>query len=142
MRTEVLLKVQEGNLHVSRGGEKVAKLLVKDKNATVVGVFEAVFLDVSVNSASYKAAGNKLTLLETEELSEFIGNLLLTVEAVVLSAVSRLFTVGVVLLSLNLSNDFGKRLKIRTEGGDFGKNGFNSRHCILYTQETFKYITI
>jgi hypothetical protein len=138
--TEVLLEVQEGNLHVSRGVKKIAELLVENEYATVVGVLEAVLLDVGVDGAGYEAARHELTLLETEELPKLIRDLLLTVEPVVLGAVGRLLPVGIFLLSLDLSDNLGQRLKLITEGGNLGKDGFNSRHCTLYTCQTFKYL--
>jgi len=139
VRTEILLEVQESNLDVRGRLEKIAKLLVENEHAAVVGVLETVLLDVSVDCASYEAAGDELALLETEERAELVGNLLLAVEAVVLRAVRGLLAVRIVLLSLDLSNNLGERLKFRTKGGDLGKYSFN-RHCTLYMYLTFKYI--
>ena len=140
MRTEILLEVQESNLNVRGRLKKIAKLLVKDEYTTVIGVLEPVLLDVRVDRAGYEAARDELTLLETEERAELVGNLLLAVEAVVLRAVRGLLAVGIVLLSLDLSNNLGERLKFRTKGSNLGKYSFN-RHCTLYMYHTFKYIT-
>jgi hypothetical protein len=66
---------------------------------------------------------------EIQEEAELLGDLLFSVETVVLSAVGRLFAGRVVLLSLDLSYNLGQRLKFVTERGHFGEDGFNG-HCI------------
>ena len=105
MRAEELLEVKESNLNVGGGLEKIAKLLVEDENATVVGVLETVGLDVLVDRLGHSATRDKLTFGKTQESTELLGDFLLTVETVVLSALSRLLAVGVVELSLDLSDN-------------------------------------
>ena len=55
MGAEKLLKVKESDLNVGGGLEKIAKLLVEDENATVVGVLKTVGLNVLVDRLSYSA---------------------------------------------------------------------------------------
>lgn len=147
MRAEELLEVKESDLNVGGGLEKVAKLLVEDENATVVGVLETVSLNVLVDRLGHGATRDKLTLGKTQESTELLGDLLLTVETVVLGTLSRLLTVGVVELSLDLSDNLGERLKFITESGDLNEafvtvaRGF-SRHYVLYTSFVFKCVDI
>jgi hypothetical protein len=54
------LEVQESNLNISGGLEKIAKLLIENKNASIVGVLESIILDVLVDSTSYEATRNEL----------------------------------------------------------------------------------
>lgn len=147
MGAEVLLKVEESNLNVGGRLEKITKLLIEDENAAVVGVLKTVGLDVLVDRLSYSAARDKLTLGKTQESAELLGNLLLTVKTVVLGALSRLLTVRVVELSLNLSDDFGERLKFITESGDLAEAGIArvlgiSRHYVLDKLFVFKCVDI
>lgn len=147
MRAEELLEVKESNLNVGRGLEKIAKLLVEDENATVVGVLETVGLDVLVDRLGHGATRDKLTFGKTQESTELLGDLLLTVETVVLSALSRLLAVGVVELSLDLSDNLSERLKFITESGDLAEAGIAgvsgiSRHYVLYMSFVFKRVDI
>jgi len=140
MRTEELLQVQERNLNVGGRLQKITKLRVEDEDSPVVGVLKTVRLDVLVNRTSHSASRNELSFRKVEEHAQLLRNLLLTVETVVLGAVSRLLASGVVLLSLNLSNNLGERLKFVTERGNFGEYGFNG-HCILLMLLIFKYVS-
>tara|TARA_B110001450_G_scaffold242137_1_gene252185 strand:- start:5223 stop:5573 length:351 start_codon:yes stop_codon:yes gene_type:complete len=115
------LEVQESNLNISRGLEKIAKLLIENKNASIVGVLESIILDVLVDSTSYEATRNELVGGEVEEIAELVGNLLLTVKSVVLGAVCRLLTSGIVKLSLNLTNNLSERLNFGAESGNLNK---------------------
>tara|TARA_R110002050_G_C8946315_1_gene513012 strand:- start:2207 stop:2557 length:351 start_codon:yes stop_codon:yes gene_type:complete len=115
------LEVQESNLNISGGLEKIAKLLIENKNASIVGVLESIILDVLVDSTSYEATRNELVGGEVEEIAELVGNLLLTVKSVVLGAVCRLLTGGIVKLSLNLTNNLSERLNFGAESGNLNK---------------------
>ena len=147
MRAEVLLKVEESDLNVGGGLEKITKLLVENENATVVGVLKTVGLNVLVDRLSYSAARDELTLGKTQESTELLGDLLLAVKTVVLGALSRLLAVRVVELSLNLSDDFGERLKFITESGNLAEAGIASvlgisRHYVLDKPFVFKCVDI
>tara|TARA_B100001142_G_scaffold215055_1_gene213190 strand:+ start:3745 stop:4212 length:468 start_codon:yes stop_codon:yes gene_type:complete len=147
MRAEVLLKVEESDLNVGGGLEKITKLLVEDENATVVGVLKTVGLNVLVDRLSYSAARDELTLGKTQESTELLGDLLLAVKTVVLGALSRLLAVGIVELSLNLSDDFGERLKFITESGNLSEAFVTvargiSRHYVLDKPFVFKCVDI
>ena len=147
MRAEVLLKVQESNLNVGGGFKKITKLLIENEDTTVIGMLKTVSLDVFVNRLGYGAARDELTLGKTQERAELLGNLLLTVETVVLSTLSGLLSVGIVELSLDLSDNLGERLKFITKSGNLGKafvtvaRGF-SRHYTLHMQFVFKRVDI
>jgi hypothetical protein len=147
MRTEELLEVKESNLNVGRWLEKVAKLLIEDENATVIGVLETVGLDVLVDRLGHSATRHKLTFGKTQESTEILGDLLFTVEPVVLGTLSGLLAVGVVEFSLDLSDNFSERLKFITESGDLNEafvtvaRGF-SRHYVLYMSFVFKCVDI
>jgi hypothetical protein len=147
MRAEELLKVKESNLNVGRGLKKITKLLVENENTTVIGVLETVGLDVLVNRLGYSAARDELTLGKTQENAELLGNLLFTVETVVLGALGRLLSVRIVELSLDLSDNLGERLKFITKSGNLGKafitvaRGF-SRHYTLHMRFVFKCVDI
>lgn len=123
-----LLEVKVSDLRIA-GLEKVLELIVHNKNATVVGVLETLIGDVLVDRLGHLTAGNELRLLETKERTKLVGNLLLAVEAVVLSTLLSLLAVGVLLLGLNLANELGKRLEFRTDSSEFGSNGIE-RHYI------------
>jgi len=112
MRAQVLLEVKEGDLHIIRRGEEIAKLVIENKSATVFGVLKTLFGDVLVNSLGHFAARDELVFPETKESAELRSNLLLTVEAIVFSPLLRLFSVRVILFGLDLANKLGKRLKI------------------------------
>tara|TARA_B100000768_G_scaffold44485_1_gene43262 strand:+ start:11738 stop:12184 length:447 start_codon:yes stop_codon:yes gene_type:complete len=140
MRAEVLLKVEESYLNVGRGSEKILELLVQDENSTVIGMLKAVLLNVCVNSTSHGTTRNELTVGETEEITELIRNLLLTVETVILSAVRRLLTSGIVKLSLDLTNDLSERLDVRANGGNLSEASGVSRHYTLHTRHIFNYL--
>tara|TARA_B000000441_G_scaffold9657_1_gene5877 strand:- start:321 stop:773 length:453 start_codon:yes stop_codon:yes gene_type:complete len=147
MRAEELLEVKESNLNVGGRLEKIAKLLVEDENATVVGVLETVGLDVLVDRLGHSATRDKLTLGKTQESTELLGDLLLTVETVVLSALSRLLAVGVVELSLDLSDNLSERLKFITKSGNLNEAFVTvarsfSRHYVLYKSFVFKCVDI
>jgi len=141
MGAQELLKVQECYLGISRGVQEIAKLLVEYENASVVRMLEIVRLYVLVDGTSDGAARDKLTLGEVQKDTELLGNLLLTVEPVVLGAVGRLFTSRIVLLSLDLSYNLGERLKFVTERGHFSEDGFNG-HCTLYKYHIFKWVFV
>jgi hypothetical protein len=133
------LKVQESNLNIGGGLEKIAKLLIENENASIVGVLESVILDVLVDSTGYKATRNELVGGELKEIAELVGNLLLTVKSVVLGAVCRLLTGGIVKLSLNLTNNLSERLNFGTESGNLNKAGITvavgiSRHYTMYSR--------
>ena len=140
MRTKELLQVQERNLNVGGWLQKITKLRVENKDSSVVRVLKTVSLDVLVNRTSHSASRNELSLRKVEEYTQLLRDLLLAVETVVLGAVSRLLTSRVVLLSLDLSNNLGERLKFVTERGDFGEYRFNG-HCILLMLLIFKYVS-
>tara|TARA_R110002050_G_scaffold42760_6_gene102740 strand:- start:4722 stop:5363 length:642 start_codon:yes stop_codon:yes gene_type:complete len=145
MGAEILLKVEESYLNVGGGSEKILELLIQDENSAVVGVLKTVLLNVSVNSTSYGTARNELAVGETEEIAELIRNLLLAVETVVLSAVGRLFTGGIVKLSLDLTNDLSERLDVRAKSGNLSEARITSasgvsRHYTLHTRHIFNYL--
>jgi len=147
MRAEELLEVKESNLNVGRWLEKIAKLLIEDENATVVGVLETVGLDVLVDRLGHSATRDKLTFGKTQESTELLRDLLLTVETVVLSALSRLLAVGVVELSLDLSDNLSERLKFISESSNLAEAGIAgvsgiSRHYVLYESFVFKCVDI
>jgi hypothetical protein len=139
VRAQILLQIQERNLNVGGRLEKISELLIENQNATVVGVLETLVLDVLVDRLGYGATRNGGTLGKLEKSAKLIGDLLLTVKTVVLSAVSRLFTVRVVLLCLDLTDNLTQRLDVRAESGKFGLNSFK-RHYILGTFFIFKYV--
>ena len=147
MRAEELLEVKESNLNVGGGLKKIAKLLVENENTTVIGMLETVGLHVLVNRLGYSAARDELTLRKSQESTELLGNLLLTVETVVLSTLGGLLSVRIVELSLDLSDNLGERLKFITESGNLDKafitvaRGF-SRHYTLHMQFVFKCVDI
>ena len=147
MRAEKLLEVKEGDLNVGGRLEKVAKLLVEDEDATVVGMLKTVSLNVLVNGLGHSATRDKLTFGKTQESTELLRDLLLTVETVVLSALSRLLAVGVVELSLDLSDNLSERLKFISESSNLAEAGIAgvsgiSRHYVLYMSFVFKRVDI
>lgn len=147
MRAKELLEVKEGDLNVGGRLEKVAKLLVEDEDATVVGMLEAVSLNVLVDRLGHSATRDKLTLGKAQESAKILGDLLLAVETVVLGALSGLLAVGIVELSLDLSDNLSERLKFVTESGDLAEAGIAgvsgiSRHYVLYMLFVFKSIDI
>lgn len=147
MGAEELLKVKESDLNVGGGLKKVAKLLVEDENATVVGVLETVSLNVLVDGLGHGATRDKLTLGKTQESTELLGDLLFAVETVVLGTLSRLLAVGVVELRLDLSDNLGERLKFISESSDLAEAGIAgvsgiSRHYVLYKSFVFKCVDI
>lgn len=147
MRAEELLEVKESDLNVGGGLEKVAKLLVEDENAAVVGVLETVSLNVLVDRLGHGATRDKLTLGKTQESTKLLGDLLLAVKSVVLRALSGLLAVGVVELRLDLSDNLSERLKFITESGDLAETGIAgvsgiSRHYVLYKSFVFKCVDI
>ena len=131
-----LLEVKVGDLRIA-GLEKVLELIVHNKDAAVVGVLETLVGDVLVDRLGYLTARNEFSLLETEERTKLVGNLLLTVETVVLRTLLSLLTVGVVLLRLDLANKFSQGLKFGTDGSELSSNGFE-RHYILLRFQLFK----
>ena len=129
VRAQELLQVQERDLYVSGGFQQIAELLVEDEDAPVVGMLEIVSLYVLVDGAGDGATRDELAFREIQEYAKFLGDLLVSVEAVVFSAVSRLLAGRIVLLSLDLSYNLSQRLKFIPERGHFGEDGFNG-HCI------------
>ena len=147
MRAEELLKVKESDLNVGRGLEKIAKLLVEDENATVIGVLETVSLNVLVDGLGHGATRDKLTLGKAQESTKLLGDLLFAVETVVLGTLSRLLAVGVVELRLDLSDNLGERLKFISESSNLAEAGIAgvsgiSRHYVLYKSFVFKCVDI
>lgn len=147
MGAEKLLKVKESDLNVGRGLKKVAKLLVEDENATVVGMLETVSLNVLVDGLGHGATRDKLTLGKIQESTELLGDLLFAVETVVLGTLSRLLTVGVVELRLDLSDNLGERLKFISESSNLNEAFVTvarsfSRHYVLYKSFVFKCVDI
>tara|TARA_B100002019_G_scaffold44666_2_gene37500 strand:+ start:457 stop:1005 length:549 start_codon:yes stop_codon:yes gene_type:complete len=145
MRAEKLLKVKESDLDVGGGLKKILELLVEDENAAVVGMLETVSLYVFVDRLGYGATRNELTLGKTQELTEILGDLLLAVKTVVLSALGRLLAGRIVELSLDLTNDLGERLDVRAKSGDLSEARITSasrisRHYTLHTRHIFNYI--
>ena len=136
MRREELLEVKVGDLRIT-GLKKIAELIVHNKNATVVGVLETLIGDVLVDRLGHLAARDELVLLEAQERSELVGNLLLAVETVVLSTLLSLLAVGVVLLRLDLANELGEGLQFGTDSSELSSNGFE-RHYILLRFQLFK----
>ena len=131
-----LLEVKVGDLRIA-GLEKVLELIVHNKDAAVVGVLETLVGDVLVDRLGYLTARNEFSLLETKERTKLVGNLLLTVETVVLRTLLSLLTVGVVLLRLDLANKLSEGLKFGTDGSELSSNGFE-RHYILLRFQLFK----
>jgi len=138
MGAEVLLKIEESHLDIRGRLEEVAKLLVEHEHSTVVWVLEPVVLHVLVDGTRDRTAGDQLSLRETEELTKLFRNLLLAVEPIVLRAVGRLLTSGIILGSLNLSDNLAERLELLLDGSEFGKNSFG-RHYTFYRPHIFKY---
>jgi len=136
---EILLEVQVRHLLTLGRLEEILELLIKHNHATVVGVLEVVVFHVLVHRASDEASGDELPLWEIEEGAKFLGNLLFAVESVILCAVRRLLTGGVILRRLDLTNNLGERLDVIADGGDFSENGFG-RHYTYYGRNIFKYI--
>lgn len=136
VRAKELLEVKIGDLGIA-GLEEVLELVVHNKNATVVGVLKTLVSNVLVDRLGHLTPRNEFRLLETEEGTKLVGNLLLAVEAVVLGTLLGLLAVGVVLLRLDLANKLGEGLKFGTDGSELDSNGF-SRHYILLRFEVFK----
>jgi len=128
MRRKETLKVKEGHLDIARV-EEGAKLFVHNQNATILRVLEAIFGDVLRDLLSDFTARNHFTFRQTEEASEFWGDVLLTVEAVVRCTRGSLGAVRIVLFRLDLADKLRQRLDFGAEGGDFSENSFE-RHLI------------
>ena len=138
MRAEILLKVEESHLDIRGRLEEVTKLLVEHEYTTVVGMLEPIVLYVLIDGTRDRTTRDQLTLGEPEELPKLLGNLLLTVEPVVLRAVRGLLASGVFLGSLNLSDNLAERLELLLDDSEFGKNSFG-RHYTFYRPHIFKY---
>lgn len=136
VRAKELLEVKIGDLGIA-GIEEVLELIVHNKNAAVVGVLKTLVSNVLVDRLGHLTPRNEFRLLETEEGTKLVGNLLLAVEAVVLGTLLGLLAVGVVLLRLDLANKLGEGLKFGTDGSELDSNGFG-RHYILLRFEVFK----
>jgi hypothetical protein len=141
MRAEILLEIEESHLHIHGRLEEVAELLVEHEHTTIVGVLEPIVFHVLIDGTSDRTTRDQLPIGETQEITEFIGNLLLTPEPIVLRAVGGLLTSGVFLGSLNLTDNLGKSLDVVADGGDFGENRFG-RHYTFYKTTIFKYVSI
>jgi len=139
VRAEILLEVEVRHLLTLGGLQEVTKLLIKHEYTTVVGVLETIVFHVLIDSTRHRASRDELTLGETQESAKLLGNLLLTVEAVVLRAVSRLLTGGILLRGTDLTDNLGEGLDVVADGGDFGENGFG-RHYTYHRRNIFKYI--
>jgi hypothetical protein len=137
VRREVLLEVKVSHLNVRGRREKIAKLVVEDDLATVVGVLEAVVDDVLVDDLGHLGARDELTCGKSKELAQLRRHILLTVESVVSGASLSLLTIGIFLGVLDLTNELGEVLDIGAEGGKLGLNGFE-RHYIYLIRLVFK----
>jgi len=128
VRTQELLKVEEGDLDVTRL-EKIAKLFVHDEHTTIVRVLQAIFGDVLRDRLRDFTAGNQLPFRKGDESTELVADVLLTVEAVVLRTFRSLRSVRIVLLRLNLANNLRQGLNIGAESSEFSLDSFK-RHLI------------
>tara|TARA_R110001632_G_scaffold11647_3_gene41668 strand:- start:2522 stop:2938 length:417 start_codon:yes stop_codon:yes gene_type:complete len=137
MRRQVLLEVQVGHHNLRGWGEESTERVVKDNLATVLGVLETLLEDVLVDKLSHLRSGNEITFGKYKEFTQLRCDFLLSVEAVVLSTLLSLFTIGILLGILDLTDELGESLNFGAEGGDFGLNGFK-RHYIFFTALIFK----
>jgi len=137
VRRKVLLEVKVRHDNIRRGCEEIAKLIVEDNLATVLGMLETLVDDVLVHELGDLRAGDELAFGKAEELAQLRCDFLFAVEAVVLSALLSLLPIGVLLDALNLTDELNKRLDIRTESSDFGLDSFE-RHYIFLTEVIFK----
>jgi len=138
-----LLEVQERDLRIRRWVKKIAELVVKNKHAAVVRVLKTLFSDVVVNRTSDERSGDELSFFDTEKFTELWGDSLFAVESVVLRTRRSLGSVWIVLLRLDLTNDLGQRLDVRTERRDFRENSFK-RHLVyvLLRYHIFKLVVL
>jgi len=137
VRRKVLLEVKVRHDNIRRGCEEIAKLIVEDNLATVLGMLETLVDDVLVHELGDLRARDELAFGKAEELAQLRCDFLFAVEAVVLSALLSLLPIGVLLDALNLTDELNKRLDIRTESSDFGLDSFE-RHYIFLTEVIFK----
>jgi len=137
MRREVFLQVKVSNHNIRGGCEEVAKLLVEDDLATVLGVLETLLDDVLVHELGHLRAGDEFISGKPEKLPQLRRHILLTVEAVVGGARLSLLTIWILLCVLDLADKFGEGLHIGAESNEFGLDGFE-RHYIFLTSVTFK----
>jgi len=137
VRREVLLEVKVGYLNVRGGSEEIAELVVEDNLATVLGVLKTLLGDVLVDKLGNLGTRNELAFGKSKKLAQLRCHILLTVESVVLGALLRLLTVGILLGVLNLADELGESLYVVAESGKFGLNGFK-RHYIFLTDLIFK----
>ena len=101
MRRKELLQVEERDLNVARL-EELPELFVHDENASIVRMLQTVFGNVLGEKLGNFTSGNQFSRRKTDKFAKLIGDFLLTVETVVSRARSRLGSVRVVLLSLDL----------------------------------------
>ena len=137
VRRKVLLEVKVRHDNIRRGCEEIAKLIVEDNLATVLGMLETLVDDVLVHELGDLRARDELAFGKAEELAQLRCDFLFAVEAVVLSALLSRLPIGVLLDALNLTDELNKRLDIRTESSDFGLDSFE-RHYIFLTEVIFK----
>ena len=130
MWAQELLEVQERDLRIRRWFKKIAELVVKHKNATVVRMLKTLFSNVGVNRARDEGTRHKLSFFDPEKLTKLWRNGLFAVESVVLRTRRSLGTVRHVLLGLNLSHNLRPRLDFGAAGSAFGNNSLN-RHLVL-----------
>jgi len=129
MRRKELLQVEERDLNVARL-EELPELFVHDENASIVRMLQTVFGNVLGEKLGNFTSGNQFSRRKTDKFAKLIGDFLLTVETVVSRARSRLGSVRVVLLSLDLTNNLGEGLNVGAESGNFGLNFFK-RHDVI-----------
>ena len=67
-----LLKIQERYLNVSRRFQQIAKLLVQNENASVIGMLEIVSLHVLVDRTGDGTARDELAFREIQEEAELL----------------------------------------------------------------------
>jgi hypothetical protein len=137
VRREILLEVKVRNLNVSRGSEEITEGIVEDNLTTVLRMLETLLGDILVNKLGNLGARDEIAVGKAKKSPQLRCHILLSVEAVVLSALLRLLTIRVILRILKLTDKLGQVLHIVTEGGKFGLNSFK-RHYIFLTPLTFK----
>jgi hypothetical protein len=134
---KVLLQVKVRHNNIRGRGEEIAKLVVKNDLATVLGVLETLVNDVLVNELGNLRARDEIGFWKCQELTQLRCNFLLSVETVVRGTSLSLLTGRIILDTLHFTNELNERLDISTESGNFSLNGFK-RHYILSKWLIFK----
>jgi len=136
------LQVQESHLRFTRF-EKIAQLIIKNKDATVIRMLEPLFRDIFVDRSGDERSGDEFAFFNTEKLTELWGDFLFAVKSIVLRAVCGFFAGWVILLCLDLADKLTQGLDLRAESGDFGENVFD-RHGWFYNllmRFVFKFVS-